>query len=57
MDFGTITEKIDDRQYNTMGQLAADIELVFAKQVPSVCVRLIPVVVANSITPVIKLQF
>jgi transcription initiation factor TFIID subunit 2 len=31
MDFGTITKKIDGKAYKTMGQLAYDIELVFAK--------------------------
>lgn len=31
MDFGTIEKKID--RYRTMGQLARDIELVFAKWV------------------------
>jgi transcription initiation factor TFIID subunit 2 len=31
MDLGTIAKKIDQKKYKTMGQLAADIELIFAK--------------------------
>ena len=31
MDLGTIAKKVDDKRYRTMGQLAADIELIFQK--------------------------
>ena len=33
MDLGTIAKKIDRKRYTTMGQLAYDIELIFAKYV------------------------
>ena len=31
MDFGTISKKLETRFYKTMGELAQDIEIVFAK--------------------------
>jgi transcription initiation factor TFIID subunit 2 len=31
MDLGTIVKKMDLKKYKTMGQLASDIERVFAK--------------------------
>jgi len=30
-DYQTITRKVDKKSYKTMGQLAHDIELIFAK--------------------------
>jgi len=31
MDLGTISKQMDGKRYKTMGQLARDIELIFAK--------------------------